>query len=856
MKLEINKIMKYARFFVGFVLFISSFNLYAQFDTEFWFAPPYINPNHDKGNQFRLVFFTSEHSSTITITQPENPNFPLIERIITVNGTVIVNFSTLGLTQYVNVNQADVVSNNGLKITATNPVFCYYEVYSTLTTPLNTEIYSLKGKNALGTNFLIPMQNYLNNFRFGNENSWSSFMVLATEDDTEIRIRPTQDLVGHPVADGMFTVQLPKAGQFYVARATTMNANQHPAGTVVSSNKKIAITYNDDSIHGEPWGGGQDIGGDQIVPVNILGNEYIAVQGYLYNIQSGVAPYDQVFILGTEDDTQISINGAYLYTLNRGETRRYSFISNPLSAGSAVHIKGDKPIYVTQLSGFGCEVGSCILPAIECRGSKTVSVTRSSSSPFYLTLLTKTENIGNFTFYRNKTLVPDVIKATDFKPVPGMNTWQFAQKEINTIQLPVDVSARIDNSSGVFHLGVINGNKESTCRFGYFSDFAEHELKILSVSGDTLCEGQTLELMVDFMAHDFDEVDLQWKGPNKFTSSAPVILIPETNVSHSGIYSIIGRIASCSSTITPDTAFVLIKTQPVADFTAESGRCYPLPVKFTNTSPKLGKNTLYSWDFGDGSRISNDENPKYSYRTSGTSHKVQLHVSSQGCMDSIQYEVFMPERVESYNTDEFCNKSTYNFNGKPLTRPGTYVDTVATPDGCDSVVTLSLRSINPSIAIKMLTRDFCDEYEANLMAITNCDSVLWNTGESSTEILVTEPGLYTAVGFLENCEAVSTIRIGNCESYIYVPNVITPSALDGINDYLSLPCLHDASVISFEIIIHNRFGELVFHSTDKYFEWDGKVRGKIYANTVYSCLIFVQFANEPLQMIKSRITVL
>ena len=41
----------------------------------------------------------------------------------------------------------------------------------------------------------------------------------------------------------------------------------------------------------------------------------------------------------------------------------------------------------------------------------------------------------------------------------------------------------------------------------------------------------------------------------------------------------------------------------------------------------------------------------------------------------------------------------------------------------------------------------------------------------------------------------------------------------------------------FEISIFDRWGEQVFHSTDKAFQWDGSVNGKMAVNAVYNYVI-------------------
>jgi hypothetical protein len=50
----------------------------------------------------------------------------------------------------------------------------------------------------------------------------------------------------------------------------------------------------------------------------------------------------------------------------------------------------------------------------------------------------------------------------------------------------------------------------------------------------------------------------------------------------------------------------------------------------------------------------------------------------------------------SYNniTAVLCNNNPYNFNGTKITTPGTYIFTLTASNGCDSIVTLTLNSLN------------------------------------------------------------------------------------------------------------------------------------------------------------------
>jgi gliding motility-associated-like protein len=80
-----------------------------------------------------------------------------------------------------------------------------------------------------------------------------------------------------------------------------------------------------------------------------------------------------------------------------------------------------------------------------------------------------------------------------------------------------------------------------------------------------------------------------------------------------------------------------------------------------------------------------------------------------------------------------------------------------------------------------------------------------------------------------------TIPFGEADSLvIYLPNAITPTRNDGLNDYFCLPDAYKPLFSSFEISIFNRWGTRVYHATDKNFRWDGRINGKIFFNNVYN----------------------
>lgn len=464
------------------------FSIYAQVDTLFWFAGPDVTAQHANSEKYVEIRITSLSTDTVQIklSQPANPGSPIKA------GPFML---APGATRLINLNPFDKaliesratgqVLNTGILLTSTGPISAYYEVgrSGNLTDPeRNGEIFTMKGNNALGTHFFTPFQNiYANASRFTD--AVSSIDMLATKDNTTITVKLTQPGMSGNIlypAGVPFKIKLNK-GQVYSVKAQSQSAAGHMSGSEIISDSAIAITQNDDSIE-STWSlpkadgsseTGIDIVGDQLVPVNVVGTEYIVVRGFLgTNMTTPVYDKNKVFIVPVQDGTDIFVDGVQIGTGLAAGTTLVDTLSSVNSSGIlAARITGNKPFYVYYVSGYGTEMGGPLLPPVNCTGSSEVAFVRSSPDPFFLTILTTQDAIGSF-LVQNST---GIIVATDF--VDQGNGWFVAQKKMNDLTLsatgiPPNEGIIVKSTNSYFHLGIINGTTNGgTSRFGYFSDF-------------------------------------------------------------------------------------------------------------------------------------------------------------------------------------------------------------------------------------------------------------------------------------------------------------------------------------------------------------------------------------------------
>ncbi|MBK6966053.1 MAG: IgGFc-binding protein [Bacteroidales bacterium] len=202
---------------LNFLFIFYSVSIFAQIDTEFWFVAPEVSSDQANFNipiVFRISTLNKE--AGVIIDQPANPLFVPITIDIPANFTHSVDLSSF--LELVENKPANEVLNKGIRIRSTEMVGVYYEVVSSYCF-CNPEIFTLKGKNALGTYFFTPFQNILNNQSFYYPTPYSAFDIVATENNTTVQIRTTNDIVGHS-AGVEFSVLLNK-GQTYSARASS-----------------------------------------------------------------------------------------------------------------------------------------------------------------------------------------------------------------------------------------------------------------------------------------------------------------------------------------------------------------------------------------------------------------------------------------------------------------------------------------------------------------------------------------------------------------------------------------------------------------------------------------------------------
>ncbi len=114
----------------------------------------------------------------------------------------------------------------------------------------------------------------------------------------------------------------------------------------------------------------------------------------------------------------------------------------------------------------------------------------------------------------------------------------------------------------------------------------------------------------------------------------------------------------------------------------------------------------------------------------------------------------------------------------------------------------------------------------------------WSNGSTTPSIVVDKAGTYWVDILANGCTTRDSVVIDYWDQNHCAPqslvfhNAINPKS--DIPENRSFYLHNPSSTRSLEISIFNRWGELIFHSTDKNFKWSGDYRGKLSPTGVYA----------------------
>ena len=153
--------------------------------------------------------------------------------------------------------------------------------------------------------------------------------------------------------------------------------------------------------------------------------------------------------------------------------------------------------------------------------------------------------------------------------------------------------------------------------------------------------------------------------------------------------------------------------------------------------------------------------------------------------------------------------------------------------------------------------EYCEAFTTDLTAVC-ADTVIqykWDNGETAPVTTITAPGTYTVeIMNQDSCTASGSIVIPACKPFLNLPNSITPSKIDGVNDYFYIP--QSNLIKELEFTVFNRHGVQVYHTTNKEFEWNGTENGQLHVGATYTYILRIVDYEGVASWHKGAITIL
>jgi len=617
------------------LLFITVTRIYSQTDNLFWFAAPDVSSQHgDPPRNGAPIYFhiTAVQPTTVRIERPADPSFTPVEFNLNAMEHRSIRVDNSAGTGLLPIDQIEVypqpwplppgneIQKKGFKITAyPGAVTVYYE----LDQYWNRDIFALKGRNAMGKRFYVSTQNFFPNGDYGGT-AWSGFVICATQNNTTITIWRNDEwlyFTGVPPTPTPITITL-NEGETFAFRARYTAASRHINGVLVESDKDIVITVYDDSMRKKYTNNtscnsqlSYDIFGDQTIPIDLIGYEYIVMKGLVTNAQSCDGD-ERFFITATENNTVIYINGVYRTTINAGQ------VYSEQVTQSAMHIRATKKVYVNHTTGYGGELGGAVLPTIDgCTGSYSVTFTRTPNTQdaFYINLMVRNDRTPGSPF-KNKAVenfkihvggVAYNVPASYFEYIMD-SAWAILKhtpEVINYISSIISPGkeARIENSIARFHLGIANGGTSTGCKYGYFSDYSEVRGSV-GIGGayadqiKVLCNLDPVRIVANGGLY------YKWYGESNpqdtnylssTTVAEPIFTPPDKGIYKFRVWVKRDCFADTNMYVT-----LYVFPGPIADFQVNNNiGCSPFTVQFVNTTGPNGVKFLWNFNSGTGNWI-------------------------------------------------------------------------------------------------------------------------------------------------------------------------------------------------------------------------------------------------------------
>ena len=681
---------------------------------EFWLSFMHNGfRDHTLGNWVTTqVLISAKRDCSGTVTNPLTG----WEQNFTVRANNITTVDIPEAQGYHNSTNFETLSNKAIKVTANDTI----SVYCTNIAYVSFDASFVLPTESLGDEYIIQsydqstdgsLNDYVNN------NETSAFVIIATEDNTEVTITPTVNLLsGLHQAGQPFTITM-NAGQTYHVRSTRSGNRRDLSGThvVAADCKKIAV-FNGNTLTCIPinMGNGYDHIVEQAMPLRSWGKNFVVTSSLNRN-------RDFIKITSAANNNTITMNDSPLTTLQAGESYIYSMLESDRSCyisatqPCAVYLYNNSSYDQNPAGGLGDPSMVWIAPVEQRINDITFSTFDNSSiniTNHSVNIIVNSQDVDKV--YFDDELISPLL----FRVVNGNSNYSYTRRDI---------------THGVHHISCVNGFNAHVYGFGQAKGYAY------------LVGSNAIDLSTSLTLND---VPIQANGVFPYCVDNTVTFSAEVNYQEYDILWVFGD--GTTSTQNPVThtyaekriyeASLFVDTDATGCSSANSDTLnffIDLTQQYVTENDETCAGELYSGHGFSNVMINNDT----------ILSRLQDNPINPECKDSLLLYITARPNYHVPISDSRCWQGAggvyddYGFSFE-YNSPGTYERTLElqTVDGCDSIVTLML------IVADRITYDF-DHHECN-------GSYVWD-GRTYDEA-GDYPWSYVTAG---GCDSIATLHL-------------------------------------------------------------------------------------------------
>ena len=354
------------------------------------------------------------------------------------------------------------------------------------------------------------------------------------------------------------------------------------------------------------------------------------------------------------------------------------------------------------------------------------------------------------------------------------------------------------------------------------------ELPIVNLGNDTtICKGDNITI-------DAKNIGLNYKWSTNESTQ-------KITVDKSGLYSV--EVRDNIGCLGSDEIKITVKELPIVNLGNDTTICKKESIILD--AKNIGLN--YKWS-------TNETTQKIIIDKSGL-YSVEVR-DNIGCLGVDDILIVKEEIEDPYSEKEkyFClgdsillepdfyNEYTINWknnSGSKITvyETGDYISYVSTKNCIDTFSIRVNKVDTPIVSIIDLggKQSYCFNIETtDLRVSTNQNNLVfdWDDFGRTDMVRIESPKTYYLTAYNNYCNSRFKIEIKEyCEGQIFIPNAFSPYVKNGINDNFKV--ISNNYLNDFELLIFNRWGDIIFKTNDINEYWDGTVNGDLVKTDVY-----------------------